>query len=247
MKTLGIIGFGVFGEMMAKHLKPYFTIYAYSRRDITKQAKALKIKSASLEQAASCDIVIVGVVVQYFEETLKQIKDFIKPNALVLDVCSTKIKPAKLMQKYLPKTAEIIATHPLFGPQSGKNGIKGLKIVFCPVRAKIKTTKVVKSFLKNKLKLAVLERTIKEHDKQMAYVQGLTHFIGKAITEIKIPVSDQATVAYNHLLKIKELLGDDSFDLFLTIENENSYARGVRNQFVKKLNEIEERIVKKEP
>ena len=235
---LGIIGFGAFSEMLAQYLKPFCTIYIYSRRDVTKIARRLGVKVGTLEQVASCDIVIIGTVVQYFEDTLKKVKDLINPNALVMDVCSTKIKPAKLMQKYLPKTVEIIATHPLFGPQSGKEGISGLKIVVCPVRAKAKTILSLKKFLKNKLKLVVLEKTPKEHDKEMAYVQALTHFIGKAINKLDIPDSDQKTAAYTHLLKIKQLLGEDSRELFLTIENENPYAKKVRDKFVKKLGEI---------
>ena len=243
--TLGIIGFGAFSELIVKHLKPFCTIYIYSRRDVSKKARAMGVKIGTLEQVAACDIIIIGVVVQHFEEITKKIKKFIKPSALVIDVCSVKIKPAKLMQKHLPKAVDILATHPLFGPQSGKNGVKGLKIVVCPIRIKDKNLKKIKSFLKNKLELTILERTPKEHDKQMAYVQGLTHFIGKAISELAIPQSDQATIAYDQLIRIKDLLEEDSNDLFLTIENENPYAASIRNKFVKKLNEIEEKITKK--
>jgi len=243
--TLGIIGFGAFSELIIKHLKPFFTIYIYSRRDVSKKARAMGVKVGTLEKVASCDIVIIGVVVQYFEDTLKKIKKFIKPDALVIDVCSVKIKPAKLMQKYLPKTTNIVATHPLFGPQSGKDGIKGLKIVVCPIRIKANNFKKIKGFLKNKLGLVVLERTPKEHDKQMAYVLALTHFIGKAIIELDIPETQQQTVTYNHLLKIKELLVDDSDDLFLTIQKENPYAKNIRDKFIKKLNEIKLKLESK--
>lgn len=242
--TLGIIGFGAFSELMVRHLKPYFTIYVYSRRDIKKKARNLGVKVGNLEQVAGCDIVIVGVVVQYFEQTLRKISKFIKPNALVIDVCSVKIKPAKLMQKYLPKSAQILATHPLFGPQSGANGIKGLRVVVCPIRINAQNLAKIKYLLKNKLKLTVLQKTPQEHDKQMATVQALTHFIGRAINDLKIAESDQSTVAYNHLLKVKELLGQDSDELFLTIERENPYAKTVREKFVKKLSELEKKLVK---
>jgi len=91
--------------------------------------------------------------------------------------------------------------------------------------------------------LEVIERTPDEHDKQMAYVQGLTHFIGRAIKEIDIPQSDQTTSAYKHLLAIKEMLGYDSHELFLSIEKDNPYTKEVREKFVKKIKEIDSRIL----
>lgn len=242
MKTLGIVGFGAFSQFLAPHLKPYFKILASSRRDISKIAQKLGVEARPIEEAAACDVVIVGAVVQYFEDSIKKIKNFVKPGALILDVSSVKIKPAMIMRKHLPKNVEIVATHPLFGPQSGKDGIKGLKIVLCPIRTQ--KTQKIKRFLSQKLELEVLERTPEEHDRQMAYVQGLTHFIGRAINKLKIPESDQATEAYKHLFQIKELLVHDSVDLFMTIEKENPYARQVRHKFARILAKLEDEIQK---
>ncbi|MCX6799685.1 MAG: prephenate dehydrogenase/arogenate dehydrogenase family protein [Candidatus Falkowbacteria bacterium] len=243
MQTLGIIGFGAFSELMIRHLKSYFKIYIYSHRDLSSRAKELGVTFASLEEVATCDILIIGVLFQYFEETLKKIKSLIKPNTLVLDVASIKVKPGQLMEKYLPKNIEIIATHPLFGPQSAKKGITGLKIVLCPIRTK--RLPQIQKFLTNTLKLEVLIKTPKEHDKSMAYVQGLTHFIGRAINNLDIPNTDLNTNAYQNLLKVKKLLGKDSFELFLSIQNANPYAKKVRQSFLNSLNQLEEDVKEK--
>ena len=42
------------------------------------------------------------------------------------------------------------------------------------------------------------------HDQQMAYVQALTHFIGRAVNDMDIPDVEQKTVAYQYLLDIKK-------------------------------------------
>lgn len=144
------------------------------------------------------------------------------------------------MLKHLPDHIEIIGTHPLFGPQSGKNGIKGLNMVVCPVRTK-KTRSIIR-FLGKILELNVLERTPVTHDKQMAYVQALTHFIGRSINEMDIPDVEQKTPAYQYLLDIKRNLGSDSMDLFLTIELENPYAKEVREQFMGALKNLNDRL-----
>jgi prephenate dehydrogenase len=137
------------------------------------------------------------------------------------------------MLKHLPENVDIIGTHPLFGPQSGKDGIEGLNIVVCPVRTK-KNHNLIRFFSKE-LKLNVLERTPIVHDKQMAYVQALTHFVGRAVNAMDIPDVEQKTPAYQYLLYIKRNLGQDSLDLFLTIEKENPYAKEVRDQFIEEL------------
>ena len=137
------------------------------------------------------------------------------------------------MLKHLPKNVEIIGTHPLFGPQSGKNGIAGLNLVICPVRTKRNGN--LSRFFSRELKLNVLERTPLDHDKQMAYVQALTHFIGRAVNQMDIPDVEQKTPAYQYLLEIKRNLGQDSMDLFLTIENENPFAKDVRDRFIEEL------------
>ncbi|MFH1030922.1 MAG: prephenate dehydrogenase [bacterium] len=240
-KSLGIIGFGNFGKFMVKYLSSFFDICIYDKNENAREdAARLNMKVVSLEEAATQHIILMCIPINNFEEVILQIKDFIKPGALVADVSSTKMKPVQLMEKYLPKNVEILGTHPLFGPESGKDGIVGLKIVLCPVR--VKNLEPIKFFLSQQLKLEILIRTPEEHDRQMAYVQGLTHFIGRAIKELDIPDLEQKTMAYQKLLAIKEMLGGDSDALFLTIEKGNYFAKEVREKFMRKLEKIEKYI-----
>jgi len=240
MKQLGFIGYGGFGRFIIPYLRPYFNVVVHDRIDLSAQAKEQKVQWGTLEQAISCDLVALAVPVQYLEELLIQIGPKIKPGTLVFDVSSVKVKPVDLMIKYLPSSVDIIGTHPLFGPQSGKNGIDGLNIVICPVRTSMSNNLV--RFFAQELKLNVLERTPVNHDKQMAYVQALTHFVGRAINEMDIPDVEQKTPAYQYLLDIKRNLGQDSMDLFLTIQNENPYAKEVRVSFMEELKLLHEKL-----
>jgi prephenate dehydrogenase len=240
MENLGIIGFGSFGQFMTKHLKPYFNICVYNRSDKRDAAKEYDVPYISLEEVASKENVIVCVPVQFMEEMLVKIAPYVKKDARIIDVSSVKVKPVELMKKHLPSHCEIIATHPLFGPQSGKDGIKGLNMVLCPGRKD--TTHRLERFFRDELGLNVLIRTPEVHDIQMAYVQALTHFIGRAVNEMDIPDVEQKTPAYQYLLNIKRNLGGDSYDLFLTIEQENPYAKGVREQFLKELNKLHDAL-----
>jgi prephenate dehydrogenase len=242
MRSLGIIGFGGFGQFMVKYLQPYIPVTVHDTADLSKVAAEKGVSWGSLKEAASKDIVILAVPVQFLEPVLVDIRGFLKPGTLIVDVSSVKVKPIDLMLEHLPPNVDVLGTHPLFGPQSGKNGIKGLNIVVCPVRTK--KTRAIIRFLGQVLQLNVLERTPITHDKQMAYVQALTHFIGRSINEMDIPDVEQKTPAYQYLLDIKRNLGSDSMDLFLTIELENPYAKEVREHFMEELKNLNDKLEK---
>lgn len=242
MKTLGVIGFGNFSRFFLPYLKPYFDITVYRKNGFDKEISSLGYKVGKIDEICTKDFIMLSVPVQYLENILIEIKNKVKEGCVVFDVSSVKVIPAQLMIKHLPENVEIIATHPLFGPQSGKNGIEGLNMVICDIR----TTQYdfFKNIFDKELKLNVLERTPEVHDKQMAYVQALTHFIGRAMNEMDIPDVEQKTAAYDYLLGIKRNLGGDSWDLFETIENENPFAKEVRDEFMDTLKDLDKRLEK---
>lgn len=235
--TVSIIGFGPFSQFFVPYLTLHFAdVSVWNRSNKSAEAARLGVKYVSIEEAFSKDIIILSTSVSFFEEVLKKHAKTINPKAIVFDVASVKIKPVELMLKYLPQTCEIVATHPLFGPQSGKNGIEGKNMVLCLVRTSKQICII--DFFAHKLKLNVMVRSPEEHDMQMAYVQSLTHFIARGLAGLKIPYTDQKTMAFEKLVEIKNLLIGDSDDLFAAIQNDNPFAKSVRNEFLTKLNSI---------
>jgi prephenate dehydrogenase len=238
MRDVGLIGFGNFGKIVYSILKNEFNIFVYDKN--IEVAKG--VNYSGLKECAEKEIIILAVPVQDIEEVLHEIKDFIKNGALIFDVSSVKIKPIDLMLKILPEYCQIIATHPLFGPSSIKKEDRELKIVLCPVRTKI--LEKITGFLAEKLKFQVIIKSAEEHDREMAMVQALSHFLAKALNEINIKSSDLSTLSYNHLLKMKEILENDTKALFETIENENPFAAEYREKLIDKLIEIHEELEK---
>lgn len=247
MKTIAIIGFGNFGQFAASHLKTHFDVVAFDEHDFGPQAEKAGVKAASLKEATGCDVVLLCVPVQNLESLLRKIKLHLKNGAIVVDVCSVKQKPAELMENILPDDVELIGTHPLFGPQSGKNGINGLQIVLCPVRADKKTIRKVNDLLEAKLGLHVIEMTPSEHDEWMARTQAMAHYVGRAAKELELPDAPFRLATYDALLALRDLVKDDSDALFDTIENENPEAKAQRRRLREKLDEIEKRLTPKTP
>jgi prephenate dehydrogenase len=238
--TLGIVGFGNFGRFMASHLHGRFNVRVHDRLDIADEASQLGVKSAPLPEVAASEILVIAVPVQNMEEVLVGLRGLPRLPELVMDVGSVKVKPLDLMARHLPKRVEIVGTHPMFGPQSGRHGIAGLKMVLCPLRTRRLAR--IRDFLSRELRLEVLEMSPEKHDSEMAYIQGLTHWIAKALREIKLPDLSLATSAYQHLLKIEENLRDDSAALFRTIQAENPFAAGARAELLERLRELDREI-----
>jgi prephenate dehydrogenase len=231
MKNLGLIGFGQFGQLAAGILKAHFDVLVFDRAPETAdRAKALGVASGSLEAAASRDVVVVAVPVAAMREVLVAVAEHLKPGALVIDVGSVKMLPAQWMDELLPAHAAIVATHPLFGPQSvARDGLPGLRLVVCPVRGG--RHEGVAAFGRS-LGLAVTLSTPEEHDQEMAYVQALTHLIGRALVNLGIPDERLATQSYQHLLELCGLIGADTFELFKAIQTQNPFAPKVVRSFV---------------
>ncbi|MBX3390078.1 MAG: prephenate dehydrogenase [Phycisphaeraceae bacterium] len=241
--SVSILGFGAFGRFMAAHLAPHFDLRVCDATDLSAETKKTGAKWTDLPTAATSDLIVLAIPVQRMEQLLRQLAPLLAGrNTLVIDVASVKVKPIALMRDLLPPETEIIGTHPLFGPQSGKHGIEGLPIAFCAVRASEERIACVRSFLGDTLKLRVLDVSPEEHDRQMAYVQGLTHLVARAAAALELPQTELATVAYRRFAEMSESLAGDSWELFKTIENENPFAAEVRRQFAENIAKIERQL-----
>ena len=240
MTEIGIIGFGQFGQFMAQHLAPFFDVTACDTADRQIEAEKIGVNWREFPTVAGKPIVIFAVPLKAFEVVLKRAVPYLRADAMCFDVCSVKIKSLELMRTFLPETVEIIGTHPLFGPQSGREGIEGMRVALCPIRTD--KGEQIKQFLVEKLKLQVFERSPEAHDAEMAHVQALTHFVARALDELHVVDSELATVSYEELIKAARLVSEDSWELFQTIQQANPFAEAKRRAFIEKLIQIENRM-----
>jgi len=226
-----IIGFGRFGKFMAKHLKKKADILATDEIDLRNKAKEIGVKFSSLNDVLSRRIIILAVPMENLKEVLSKIKGRILPHSLVLDICSLKMFSTKLMKEILPKDIELIGTHPLFGPQSARKSIKGMKIALCNIRARKTTLERVRLFCKS-LDLKVFIETPEEHDRQMAVSQALTHFIGQVAKKMKIKRVELGTKTFDDLMNIIDIIKNDTKPLFENMQTMNPFAGKIRNKFI---------------
>lgn len=223
--ALGIIGLGAFGTLAARHLAPYFEIRAY---DPVGRGDA-DVPMVPIEAVAACPIVLLAVPVSELEPVIAAIAPHLAQGALVLDVGSVKIAPAAIMRARLPAHVDIVATHPLFGPQSARDGIAGHKIVICPLRGR--RTARVAAFLRHALGLDVILTSPEDHDREAAMAQGLTRLIARILFRMERLPDRITTRSFDLIREAIEMVRYDSPGVVGAIERANPYAGEVRRAF----------------
>lgn len=136
--------------------------------------------------------------------------------------------PRNLFLEILPDEFDILCTHPMFGPESGKNGWAGLPFVFDKVRIgddeyrTARCSKFLDIFAREGCRM--VEMTCAEHDKYAAGSQFITHTMGRVLERFGLESTEINTKGYETLLNLVENTAGDSFDLYygLFVYNKNA-------------------------
>lgn len=230
LPALALIGFGAFGRLMAMHLRAFYRVYAVDPA-ITAEGydAALGVQFADVSVVARCSIVVLAVPVERLGEAVAAVSPWLCEGALVLDVGSVKVEPARVMLAGLPAHVDIVGTHPLFGPQSGRDGIAGLKIAVCPVRGT--RARQVAAMLRRAFGLRVILTSAEQHDREMAVVQGLTHLVARIVARMDVAGSAMATASFERLIEAVDMVRHDAPAVTRAIAEANPYAAEVRRRF----------------
>jgi prephenate dehydrogenase len=130
----------------------------------------------------------------------------------------------------------------MFGPDSAKETLFGQKIVLCNVNVQELIYKKIIKYL-NKHGLLVVECTAEQHDQQIAETLILTHFIGRSLIEFgakKRVMID--TLGYRRLMKILSTVENDSFQLFIDMNEYNPYSSEMRKKLIASMLTVEDRL-----
>jgi prephenate dehydrogenase len=239
--SVGIVGFGRFGRLAARHLAADWPVRVHDPRARAAEVAAAGAQPAALEEAARCRVVVLAVPISGLRDVLEQVRPHVNAASLVVDVCSVKEAPVRWMQAILPAEAAILATHPMFGPDSAADSLEGRKIVLCPVRIAPQRCAAVRRYLAAK-GLAVIEADPAEHDRQIAVSLALTHFIGRSLAGMGAGAQDIDTEGYRRLLRILDVVENDTWQLFEDMHRYNRFAAPARRGFMQALQAVEHRI-----
>lgn len=236
MHTVGIIGFGSFGAFMAEKLEPHVRVLVSSRRP---EAVPEKWR-ARLEDVVACEYIILSIPLDSYPAVLRTIAPLLQPETVLVDVCSVKLRPVEIIRNVLPDT-KLVATHPLFGPESAADSLEGHPFVLCRDVSDPDAAHTIAGFAKS-LGLIVIDVTADAHDRQMAIVHGLTFFIAQGLVNIGIEDVTLHTPSFKRLLNVADLERHHSPDLFRTIQSGNPYASAIRSRILTELASIDKEL-----
>ncbi|CAL5407533.1 unnamed protein product [Camellia sinensis] len=149
----------------------------------------------------------------------------LKRPTLFVDVLSVKEHPKEVLLQVLPPELDLLCTHPMFGPESGRDSWEGLNFMYDRVR--IRDEAVCSSFLQifARKGCKMLEMSCEEHDKLAARSQFLTHTIARVLSEMKVESTPIDTKNFQTLVQLKETTMNNSYDLFSGLFIHNKYAQ----------------------
>ncbi|KAK6236139.1 hypothetical protein QUC31_019897 [Theobroma cacao] len=220
---IAIVGFGNFGQFLAKaFVRQGHSVLAYSRTDYCAVAQKLGVSFFS-DADDLCeehpDVILLCTSILSTEKVLNSLPlQRLKRSTLFVDVLSVKEFPRNLFLQNLPSDFDILCTHPMFGPESGKNGWKGLAFVFDKVRVGsdekrvARCNRVLDVFAREGCRM--VEMSCAEHDWHAAGSQFITHTMGRVLEKLKLESTPINTKGYETLLNLVENTAGDSFDLY---------------------------------
>jgi prephenate dehydrogenase len=245
MMRVALVGYGRFGRALGSLLVEsglgYRAVDPFAEIPEPHRARSLQ------ELAAEAELVVVAVPVPRMTAVLQELRPYLRPSQLVLDVGSVKVRPVEALAEVLGTEVPWVGTHPLFGPLSLAMAERPLRVVICPNPLHPEAAGQARAFYE-RLGCEIVEQTPENHDRVMAHTHALTFFVAKGMidagTGLDVPF---APASFKALARTIETVRSDAGHLFAAIQRENPFASEARHQLLKALGEIHEQLERMPP
>jgi len=230
MENVGIIGLGRFGLLLREILAPHFEVKSYDP----------KIESDKLDEVLQRTSIFIATPIRNFATVIEDIANKIRSDATIIDVCSVKVYPVNIMLAKLPATVDIIASHPMFGPDSFHMKF-AKKMMLASIRDQHQRYVFWKNFFTH-LGVNVVEMSPDQHDQCAALSQCITHLIGRTLELLPAESTPLDTVGFTQLLDIMQQTCNDSWELFYDLQRYNPYSKATNQKLVSGMQELIKKI-----
>jgi prephenate dehydrogenase len=243
MKT-AIIGAGKMGRWFAKFFLEEgdsVIVSSRSREKLLKIRDEFEVEVAdNVNAVKNSDRILICVPIENFEEVVREIHSHVRPEQVIMDICSIKGIPVKIMHKYI-KTGTTLGTHPVFGP--GAKSIKGQNFILTPIGKKEKKfAENFKGWLEER-QANVFIMSPRKHDELMSAVLGLPHFLGLVAcdTLLNCPnfleTKKVAGPSYKILLNLVEVAVFEETEFYTSIQMNLPETEKIEGLFLEKSEE----------
>jgi prephenate dehydrogenase len=239
VKKAGIIGgTGRMGRLFAG-------VFRRAGYEVMVSGRSTKVTAHHI--AKECDLVVISVPIRDTVRVIDEIAPLLEKGQLLCDLTSLKAAPVASMLK---SKAEVIGLHPMFGPSV--TSLKKQTIIACPARAAKATIHALLGVFRNEGAICTIADP-NEHDRAMAVVQGLTHFVTLCMAESirRLRVDIETTRAFTspvyqiELGLVGRLLSQDPA-LYGSILQENPYVPEVLAACRSSVQDLQEIVASKD-
>jgi prephenate dehydrogenase len=254
MKT-AVLGAGKMGVWFTKFCKEKgdIVILADRKKDkLARLGKELCVETTTdfVQAVKAADKIVICVSISGFEEVVKKIGPVVRDGQAVMDICSVKEFPVRVMHDNI-KHGVSLGTHPVFGP--GSNGVKHKAYVLTPTNAaEEKYAGEFKKWLESE-EAHVFVMAPKKHDELMSVVLGLPHFLGLVACETLLEQKDfpetkqVAGTTYRMLFTLAEATAMETPDLFANLQMNLPQMGKIEQAYIAKAQEWLDLVKQKNP
>lgn len=244
MKVAIIGGTGKMGRWFTKFFLDediQVIVSGRNKKKLSKVKDEFGVETAdNVNAVKNADRVFISVPIENFEEVVKEIHLHIRPDQVVMDICSVKEFPVKVMHKYI-KTGTTLGTHPMFGPYA--ENIQNQNFILTPTNNRERR-------FANDFKRWLEERHVnvsvmspRKHDELMSVVLGLPHFIGIVVCDTLLNCVDLAETksvagtSYKLLLTLAETVASQDPEFCASLQMNLPNVENVEDLFCEKSRE----------
>jgi prephenate dehydrogenase len=197
----------------------------------------------------NADRVLISVPIENFEEVVKEIHLYVKPNQVIMDICSIKEFPVAVMHKYIKK-GMTLGIHPMFGPTTRE--IRNKNFILTPTNAReMQFANDFKIWLeKRKAKVSIMSP--RKHDELMTVVLGLSHFVGMVACDTLLSEGDFAEMkkvtgpSFKLLSELAERVASQDPDFYASLQTNLPNIYEIESLFYQKAGEWLDIVKKKD-
>jgi prephenate dehydrogenase len=236
---IGLLGYGRFGAAFASLLEENgYTWCGWDVAASIPEAHAVADVATLLVQS---DLIVIAVPLDAFEAVLRDLRPLLTGQHQVMDVCSVKELPCRLMDEILGDGVGHVGSHPLFGPLSIARA-EPLRTVICPSPRHPGTARLARALFAS-IGSEVTDQDPASHDRAMALTHAMAFFIARGLVDLGVGSDLRwAPPSFAALAASIAAVRADAGHLFNAIQNQNPYAAATRQQFIEALTLIDRRL-----
>jgi len=195
LDNITIVGLGLLGGSLGLAVErtfPHIKRRGYSHRPVTRK-KALEAEVVDevfpdlADAVRDAQLVILATPIGTFPELMEQMAPHLKLGAIVTDVGSTKVLPARWAEELLPYRIYYLGSHPMAG--SEQRGVDFARAdlfdgAYCILTPSEKTATTTARFLEGfwrKIGMHTSRMTPDQHDRVLARISHLPHVLAMAL------------------------------------------------------------------